>query len=86
MTFGVPDAAPAQIYAGRVVELTTGVNTLGGTPVKPMGDRERGGDQLREDMEKMNPAVSPQVGALPWHGCMRNSQLPAAITYPFPVR
>jgi hypothetical protein len=67
----------AQIYAGRVVELTTGVNTLGGTPIKPMGDRERGGDQLREDMEKMNPAVTPEVEgsagalhALAAHACM----------------
>ena len=51
-----------QIYAGKVTELQTGVNTLGGTPIKPNAERERrGDDQLRDDMETMSPPVTPEV-------------------------
>ena len=43
--------------------LQTGVNTLGGTPVKPQAERSRSGeDQLRDDVDAMNPDVSPEVG------------------------
>ena len=40
------------------------MNTIGGTPIKPMAERERRGDQLRDDMEAMTPAVTPQVWEL----------------------
>ena len=54
-------AARAQVFAGTVQPLQTGVNTLGGTPVKPQAERARTGDQLRDDVDAMNPDASPEV-------------------------
>ena len=69
--------APAQIYAGTVVTLQTGVNVLGGTPVKPQAERERTGDQLRDDVDAMNPDISPEVTYL--INLMANAQAPIFV-------
>ncbi|KAK9917346.1 hypothetical protein WJX75_003402 [Coccomyxa subellipsoidea] len=56
----LPDR-PEPVDAGIVTDLQTGVNVIGGTPVKPQAQRMTHPDQLHRDTEGMQPEIDPVI-------------------------
>ncbi|CAL8465025.1 g4560 [Coccomyxa elongata] len=56
----LPDT-PEPVDAGTVTDLQTGVNVIGGTPVKTQADRMTHPDRLNRETESMQPEVDPVI-------------------------
>lgn len=56
----LPDT-PEPVDAGTVTDLQTGVNVIGGTPVKAQADRMTHSDKLHRETESMQPEIDPVI-------------------------
>jgi hypothetical protein len=54
-------ACVRKVDAGVVTDLQTGVNAIGGTPIKPKAQRMTQDSQLHRDTESMQPEVDSKI-------------------------